>query len=171
MGRNRRDGGSEQKGGSYRSCKHLAGLWTTADTSPKTPLNSMCHLTVPAVTTPAAVPTACARVPALLSARLRLAGKGGQQGLWHTLGINPRKQELWSVGVLLASKCLSPSSQTGTAAVSCRTGHLCSSLSLLLFALESQPGGTGRDGRRPNCVWLRTGHSTSGPLLLKLLQP
>lgn len=44
-------------------------------------------------------------------------GKRGQQGLRHIAGVEPHNQDPRSVCMLVASKCLSPGSGTGTAAV------------------------------------------------------
>lgn len=65
----------------------------------------------------ASVPPArrCAHVPAPLPARDTTAGK--MEAARHIAGVKPRNQHPRSVCMLVASKCLSPSSATGTAAV------------------------------------------------------
>lgn len=101
---------------------------------------------------------------------------GGSRALAHG-GSQRHHQDPQSVCVLVAGKCLSPSSDTGTAAVTHiaqgNVGH--DTTTPVLFRLpaiapESQPRGTGQRVRRPGCMWLQTGHSTSVLLLFKLLQ-
>lgn len=85
----------------------------------KTPLGGMCHLTVPAVTVPACCQLcpacSCANAPAPLPARDTTAGKTGAAS--HVAGVKPQNQDPQSVCMLVASKCWSASSDTGTAAV------------------------------------------------------